>query len=167
MERVITILTLLITFIAVSGVVYAGSVNGTLDVTANVIGFCDVMVTGVDFGNVVADGSLYYANGDVSVACDTGVPYNIAMDAGMYFDGISRQLSDGFSGFLHYHLFKDGTYTQEYGDSDYDNTFPLGSSLSDIGDGTWQAHTVYGQLVTLGGEPVGSYADTVTVTVYY
>jgi spore coat protein U-like protein len=67
-----------------------------------------------------------------------------------------------------YWLFKDSSYNTEWGDVDFANTFPGGSSLADTGTGIAQPHTVYGYVANLlGGQPPGTYTDTVLVTVHY
>jgi spore coat protein U-like protein len=70
--------------------------------------------------------------------------------------------------FVLYALFQDPSYTTEWGDLGFGNTYPSGSSLADTGTGIAQPHTVYGWLeLGLQGQPLGAYTDTVLVTVNY
>lgn len=150
--------------IASSATAHAFTVGTTFDVTANVVEACTVTATGITFPDY--DGVAYqFGTGGVTVTCPTGIPYNIALDGGLHYDGtFFRQMASG-TNMLRYDLTKPaGGY---WGDSDYENTYPNGSSLPDTGDGTPQAHTVGGTIRSAQPVPPGAYSDTVTVTVHY
>ncbi len=146
-----------------SSMAYGSTVNDRLDVRTTIIPACSVSTTTVSFG--VHDGSAWvYANGDVTVTCASGTTYNIALDAGLAYDGNYRRVTDGLGTGIWYGLYK-GSFI-EWGDSDFANTYSWGSSVADTGNGSAQPHNVQGKLWS-GFFPSGTYTDVVTVTVYY
>jgi spore coat protein U-like protein len=159
------------------GLVFSNSVNAatatsTLNVSATVIPACTVSTTPVIFGNLTS-GPNVWVNGGVSVNCATGVPYHIALDAGSNYSPNShvRQMMSNVAGnFAAYWLDLD-TQRNQWGDSDYANTFPWGASVADTGNGLIQSHNVYATTQGLDqfAQPVppGAYSDTVNVTVLY
>jgi spore coat protein U-like protein len=162
------ILMALAMVLAVSGAASAATQTANLNVSATVAVVCTVSTTVIDFG-VLSSVDITLANGDVTVACATGVPYWIALDAGTNFVGGSRAVSIEGVGpdFVQYALFKDFPTDTDWGDADFANTFPGGSSMADTGNGTAQSHTVYGVISPSESQPPGTYTDTVVVTVYY
>ncbi len=139
MKRILSFV-LIALIVALSGVAYGATSTSTLDVRTTIIPTCSVSTTPVYFG--VHDGSTpVYANGDVTVTCASGTGYRIALDAGQamfIFRSVTNVLGNGIS----YFLFKDGSWNDQWGDSDFTNTYPLGSSLADTGSGSAQPHTV-------------------------
>ncbi len=167
MKKLIIALFVLALGAGLSGRAQAATEATTLDVSANVVAACTVSATGVAFPDTTGSNGNVYANGDVAVNCASGVAYNIALDAGLYYTGGWRGVYDSVANYISYALFKDSAYTSEWSDSDYDNTSPYGSSLADTGTGVDQAHTVYGLLVVSESSVPGAYSDVVNVTVYY
>lgn len=175
MKRNLFVMSLLAMSLVFTGISFGATATGTLQVTATVGSVCNVSTTAVNFGTIAGD-QVAYANGDVTVTCPLTTLYNIALDAGQNFDGqigrhvayVDQQLQQVINGPA-YNLFKDSAPNGiEWGDSDYDNTYSSGSSLADTGDGSPQAHTVYGSLETFSGIPADTVmSDTVTVTVHY
>ncbi len=165
MKRLLSFV-LIAVIVAFSGIAYGATTTSTLNVTTTLVPGCAVSTTAVDFGSH-DNSSTASANGDVTVSCSNGVGYNIALDGGVNYN-VNGNLRRVFSGtdYIDYFLYKDSTYTTAWGDSDYDNTFLVGSSLADTGSGSTQSHTVYGRLQS-GSIPSGTYTDVVTVTVYY
>ncbi len=168
MKKIVSVLLALLACIAFSGIVYADSTTSSLYVQAQVVPVCQVYTSSVYFGSVLA-GTTNVANGDVQVNCPSQTPYNIALDAGQNYSGTWRRVSDyGWpTSYIDYGLYKDSAYSLQWGDSDYANTYPYGSSLADIGNGLSQSHTVYGLLWVPLGAPTNYYYDTVNVTVYF
>ena len=142
----------------------AATATTSLDVSVTVVPACTVTATGITFPDY--DGSsLVIAYGDVTVNCSLGTEYNIALDAGLYYDGFNRFVSDGANTLL-YTLYKPSG-GPVWGDSDFANTYPSGASLADTGDGSDQPHEVRGLIASGYYMPSGVYSDTVTVTVHY
>lgn len=157
-------------FLASSHFTVAGSIQTTLDVVANVVAGCsNVTATGVDFGNVAAGSNPYFANGDVTVTCESGVNYNIALDQGLHSpDGLRRWMVNATADFAEYELFQSASLTEIWGDGDTPpGNYVLGNSLADTGDGSPQPHTVFGKTTDISSAVEGAYSDTVAVTVYF
>ena len=144
---------------------YGETLTGTLDVSVNAVPACTMSVTGIAFPDFA--GVPVTANGDVTVNCVATLPYHIALDAGLHAAGGARLVINATNNFINYTLFKDGGFAQTWGDADFGNTYPNGTSLADAGTGIAQPHTVYGLLSAGGAVPPDLYADTVTVTLHY
>jgi spore coat protein U-like protein len=159
----------LVLTLAMAGMSFGATAAGTLNISATVVPTCSVSTTAVNFGSNYDGTSDVLANGDVAVTCPSNTPYHIALDGGQnYLGGSPRLISDGAGHSLWYLLHQDNGFTTIWGDNDYANTYPYGSSLADTGNGVAQAHTVYGSLLAPQPTPSpGSYTDVVNVTVYY
>jgi spore coat protein U-like protein len=164
MKKLLLILVGLSVCMAFSVTTYAATETTTFDVNVTVVPACLVTATGITFPDYDGFNGVT-SDGDVTVTCSSGVPYNIALDAGLYYAPGLRRISDGMN-FIQYALWQ-GVSGPAWGDSDYANTYPAGSSLADTGDGTAQAHVVNGTISLGQSAPPGAYSDTVTVTVHY
>lgn len=169
MKKLIATLFVLALGAVLSGRAYALTEASTMDVTATMVASCAVTVTGVSFPD--SDGTAYLvANGDVTVNCTSGAPYNIAFDAGSNHGLASnypsrRAVADGAGNYAAYILDKPDS-TGQWGDSDYANTYSLGGSLADTSTGADQPHTIYGYMPS-PSVVLGAYSDIVNVTLYY
>jgi spore coat protein U-like protein len=167
MKRLIVIIGVLALSIIFGGVSYAATVTANFEVRATIVPDCTVSTAGVDFGNLYV-GNLGLAIGGITVNCPNGSVYNVALDCGLHC-ATSRRMSTGPTGtvFLGYYLYRDAHI--QWGDSDFENTYPGGTSLGTTGTGSLQTHTVYAETDVVGsGIPTGTVlTDTVTVTVHY
>jgi spore coat protein U-like protein len=174
MKKLSVFLLTFVLILLLAGISFGATATGTLNIGAAVLPTCSVSTTAVNFGNY--SGAAVYSNGDITVTCPSGTPYNIALDAGQNsfgnIDGV-RAISNGLDR-LYYELLKNSG--EEWGDFDYALTYGMGTSLADTGNGTAQQHTVLGWLP--GPNPFfspqnpavvspGTYTDVVNVTVYY
>jgi spore coat protein U-like protein len=141
-------------------------VTTNLDVTAVVPEAVTVSATTLDFGilHVVntTDGTA-----TITVNASPALNYHIALDAGLNYESPARNVEFDKE-LIQYFLYKDAAYTEEWGDSDYANTYPMGSSAGPfLGIGAEQVYTVYGRAANSGGLVTGTYTDTVTVTIQF
>jgi spore coat protein U-like protein len=167
MKKILSLVSLIILGLVFSGLTYAGQATGTLQVSANTVGVCTVSTIPVNFGTT--DGSaLVYANGDVTVNCPVDTTYHIALDAGAHRGGTFREVSDYTLNYsVPYSLSRTTEPSDEWGDVCGSGTYNA-VCVDDTGNGSNQAHTVYGRLGTFALIPGGTaLTDTVTVTVYY
>jgi len=132
-----------------------------LEVSVSVSSACTVEVAGVDFGSY--DGMELTAAGDVTVTCNDGVPYAIALDAGMNFDGTNRVMANDAGGALMYHLMYAGA---AWGDTGITDSYP-GDPVSGVGNGGPVSYAVDALLPPDQATMPGMYSDTVTVTVAF
>ena len=156
--------------------VNAGVETAILNVSATVQGVCTVSTAGVSFDHIPGV-STTVVDGDVSVNCPAGLPYQIALDAGQNYDGTFRRVSDG-TNFLPYALVHPDL-SQEWGDSGLAGTYSFGFPLGDVGSGVPQPHKVVGLNDALrfidgvetqlfwSNPGAGTYTDIVNVTVSY
>lgn len=120
---------------------------------------CTLSVVGVLFGNYDTFSSVPLdSTGNVNVTCDISLPYTIALSPGAATYA-SRAMS-GARASLNYNLYVDPTRLVVWGDG-------TGGTLSVTGLGTSANHTVYARVPALQKVPVGTYADTITVTVTF
>lgn len=171
MKKAIVLTSILATGLAFSGVAQAVVVaSSTLNISATVAIDCTVTTTAVNFGNLSATQATF-SNGDISVTCSSGVPYRIALDAGLNLDALGFRNIKQVVGTaaVRYALSSINVpFWVEWGDSDFTNTISRGASVADTGIGSPQSHTVYGYAATIGVASLsGAYSDTVTVTVNY
>lgn len=153
----------------------AATATGTLTVKATVAASCTVntSATGtttdavLDFGTVSSfaantDASTSSAGGSqVGVLCNNGTSWTLALDGGQNASGTSqRQMSGGTSELIPYDLYTDSGYTTAIGIST--------TALSGTGTGSEQKYDIYGRIPAGSTLPsVGSYIDTVTMTITY
>jgi spore coat protein U-like protein len=147
----------------ISGQAQAATATATLDVSATVGVTCSVSTVPVNFG--VYEGEQIGASGSITVTCTPGAPYNIALDAGQFYNGAWRRLTNG-TDYLIYGIYNFGYI--DWGDSDFDSTYRWGTSVSGTGSGSVNHHSVSAAI--MGGAyglSDGIYADVVGVTVHY
>lgn len=137
------------------------STSATLDVTAYVGAACSLSTSPVVF-QVVDPFSDTWASGSVTVTCTSGTPYNIALDAGKYYDGAIRNMDDGLGDWLAYDLI-----SPDFGPWGDDGLTNFGFSVNAIATGSPDGFAVDG--IVFGGQfkPDGIYSDIINVTVTY
>jgi spore coat protein U-like protein len=154
-----------------SGGVYGATLGGPLQVSATSIPACTIVITDITFPGF--DGSTDVgALGEITVNCPLGTPYNIALDAGLYFDGTYRHVVDLPSAEVVPYLLLTAPSLAEWGDSDFANTFPLGTSVPGIGTGVFPGDVYFIDgllLATLTVVPPAgvTFTDIVQVTLHY
>lgn len=133
---------------------------------ASALLFCSVSASSmVAFGSFSPlTGSTVDSTGTINVTCDALSSYTISLSHGGSGTYSPRRMASG-GNTLDYNLYRDAGRTQIWGDgtggsSMVAGSFPLGGSRD---------HTVYGRipLSTQRDASVGSYSDSITVTVTY
>lgn len=151
---------------AVAGLAFASgaaqaqtTITDNFDVLITINAFCAITSpTDLDFGS----NNLLNANVDqtstFNVQCTNTTPFDIELDNGANFSG-SRRMADGAGNFVNYALYQDAGRSTAWGSG--------GAALSDTGNGTAVAYTVYGRVPTQTTPAPGNYLDTVTISVTY
>lgn len=148
----------------------ATTATNTFQVTANVVTACTIGTHPLAFGTYVASQPSTTAQTTIDVTCGATVPYQVGLSGGL--NGGNSEAANGrimITGTggstkqLNYGLFTDATWTTNWGNA-------VGSTTlrSQTGSGALQSIPVYGQIPTGQSTAiVGSYSDTITVTVTY
>lgn len=139
--------------------------TSTMQVTANVQATCTVASTDMAFGAYTGGQATNLdATSTITATCPPGQGYTLGLNAGLGSGATTSTrmmtLSSG-TATLNYGLFTDSTRATNWDDIGGTNT------VADIGDGTGQAHTVYGRVPALQNVQTGTYQDTITVTMDY
>jgi spore coat protein U-like protein len=149
-----------------AGSAAADTKTTTFAVNAAVAANCNVTAAPLAFGSFDATAPLTSST-NIKVRCSSGTPYAVKLSAGAGTFA-QRQLSNGTSK-LNYNLFTTDALISIWGDGSDSTVFPSGNGTG-LSAAQEKTHTVYGQLpnsVANQDAPVGSYADTITVTVEY
>jgi len=135
-------------------------VEAPMEVMATVVSSCELSVTPIDFGNYA--GAEINTTGEVIVVCNDGVPYKIAMNAGMNTDNANRRMADSSgNNTLPYRLTYQGV---DWGDLGVHDTF-LSNPVQGVGTGAASSFVVEAMLFEAQDVPPGVYSDTVIVSV--
>jgi spore coat protein U-like protein len=175
MKNFTTILSTLAVATVVAAPVHGGVSPQTdsFDVTASVQKSCRIVsTTDIAFGTYdpadIHFSTALDADGALSVRCVKGVVADVALDQGLNPDAGStcvsplRQMSDGGAEVLRYDVYQDSARTSVWGcDATTDQSFTAASS------NTSTTLTTYGRVPAGQDVAVGSYIDTVTVTVTF
>jgi len=134
--------------------------TSTFQVTATVANSCTVTATSLAFGNY----TLAQLDGTptITATCTNGTTYTIGLDAGTFSGATTstRRMTGPSAAGLSYSLFSDSGRTTNWGNA-------TGSWVSGTGTGAAQVLTVYGRIPANQTALIGSYTDTVTVTVTF
>jgi spore coat protein U-like protein len=149
--------------------------SGSMGVSLEVDPGCTIEVTDLSFGSIASASSAKNESttGDIKVTCTDNAKYEIGLGAGANpatpNDTTTRQLKNANTAAAHptltYDLFSDSGRNTHWGDTDSSRGTP--DTVSDVGNGAPQDHTVYGTVTGSQSVSVGSYNDTVAVTVWY
>ena len=136
-------------------------------ITVNVAAACRVTPQDLNFGTYdsLAAASLS-ATSQISINCSKNTPFTVELNAGQHAgSGFNRNMANG-TNLLGYQLYTNSSHTTIWGDG----TGGTGT-MSGTGTGPGAAHTitetVYGEVPAQQSVPVGSYSDTITVTVSF
>ncbi len=156
-----------VAFIAAAGLALASSsasaaqVTSNFNVAAQITGTCTLTSAAtLDFGTQVSASSQINQTQDLSVDCTSGVDYLIGMDLGGNASGSVRRMASG-GNFLNYEVFTDAARTLPYS--------AINGVNNGQGTGTGSAvnFPVYGAILSQSTPPVGTYTDTLVVTLQY
>ena len=120
---------------------------------------CSLNVIDVSFGQydpfLATDTEI---TGGVSMSCDAETSVQVSFSAG-FGPFATREMKSG-PNTIFYNLFTDPSHLTIWGDGS------PGTSLVSI-SGTSGSHTVYGRIPARQNVPVGTYGDTITVTLTF
>ena len=145
----------------------AATSTTTPTITVNVAAACQVTPQNLNFGTYdsLAAASLS-ATTQLDINCSKSTQFTVELNAGQHAtNGFNRNMANG-TNLLSYQLYTSSSHTTVWGDG----TSGTGT-ISGTGTGPGAAHTitetVYGLVPAQQSVPVGSYSDTITVTVSF
>jgi spore coat protein U-like protein len=141
-------------------------------VYATVISNCNIStISGVNFAANAALTSNIDATGSIGVQCTNTTPYSIGLGNGNYASGSQRRMYSAATGqYISYNLYTDSARTNAWAASSSASSCTAGSGTCALGTGTGApqpAVTVYGRIPPQTTPVLGTYTDTVVVTVTY
>ncbi|MBI3304118.1 MAG: spore coat protein U domain-containing protein [Deltaproteobacteria bacterium] len=152
---------------------FAGSATNNLTVQATVVANCTVSAATLNLGNydpLVANAAADLdASQALSIKCTKGTAAtSIDLNNGSNFSGGRRMQLGATGNFLNYELYKDSGRTSVWGTGAVKGIVPDASTSknSDLKVGG-AALTVFGRVPQNQDVTIGSYADTVTVTINF
>jgi spore coat protein U-like protein len=156
----ITVLVTVVSALMPINTSLGGTATSTFQVTATVASSCTVAATTLAFGNYTLaqlDGSS-----TITATCTNGTTYTIGLDAGTFAGATTstRRMTGPSASGLSYSLFSDSGRTTNWGNA-------TGSWVSGTGNGAAQVLSVFGRIPASQTAQIGSYADTITVTVTF
>lgn len=156
--------------LAAAGTASAATRTTTFGVSANVAANCLVSASPMSFGDY--DGTAPRpGSSDISVRCSNGAPYTLALNVGTTTGASFAQRLLAFgTNTLEYNLYTSSAYTSIWGDGVGGSTATVTGTGTGMSNASIQTRTVYGELVNSVANqdaPVGSYSDTITVTIEY
>lgn len=151
-------------FAMLPGTADAGTVTGVMPVTALSLAACVLVPTPMAFGTLSQlDGNPNDSSALVTVTCTPGTDFAVGMNNGLYPSASVRRMKALLAGnYLEYRLYSDAARSVPWGNT-------VGTDTVDRTAGLLPSIlTVYGRVPgSAPVAPLGSYADTVTVTVTF
>lgn len=149
----------------------AGSVSATMNVTATVIATCTVTAGNLNFGNYDAIGANSTAplvgTAAVNATCTQGATATVDIDAGLNPSGTgnaqARRMKGTGTNYLAYGIYSDSAHSKPWGTKTSGTTV----AVTGAGGATPVSLTAYGSVPNAQNVPVGSYTDSVAVTINY
>ncbi|PWC10753.1 spore coat U domain-containing protein [Brenneria corticis] len=156
-----------ISSLCLGGVVAAPALAATattnMAVSATVVAACTISTTALafpDYSGVAVDSTA-----TLSVLCSNAAPYTVGLGAGTAVGATTalRALTGSVAGStLNYGLYQEAAHTTNWGDTIDTDT------VAGTGTGETQTLTVYGEIAANQlTSAVGTYSDTIAVTVNY
>lgn len=126
---------------------------------------CSVGSSGIAFGsfNPLSEMTVD-STGTITVTCDASASYTIALSPGGSGTFSPRRMSSS-GHYLAYNLYRDAGYNQIWGDGT-GGSYTIAGLIPASGS---RDHTVYGRIPVFSQRSamVGSYSDSITITVTY
>jgi Uncharacterized secreted protein len=144
----------------------AATKQTTMTVSASVVANCNISTQNLSFGSYDATAAKT-GSANLTVRCSNGTPYTVKLSAGS--GTFAQRLLTSGSNTLEYNLYTSSALTSVWGDGT-SSTATVGGTGLGLASASAIAHTVYGQLpdsTANQNAAVGSYSDSVTVTVEY
>ncbi|HTZ54984.1 MAG TPA: spore coat U domain-containing protein [Candidatus Acidoferrum sp.] len=161
----------LIAALAIAKPAMGASASATMTVTATVIATCTITSGNLSFGNYDAVGANATAplNGTAAIkaTCTQGAAATVDIDQGLNASGsgnsMQRRMKGTGTNYLSYSIYQDSAHSKPWGSKTSGTTV----SVTGAGGTTPVTLTAYGSVPSAQNAPVGSYTDSVAVTINY
>ena len=164
MKRRITVL-LVLGILPWAGLHAQQTAQTTFRVSATVNAVCEVTATDLAFGTYTAQaGTPLQGTTLLRATCTPGTSYNVGLNEGTGGGTIAggRHMKPAAgTQVLTYQLYSDSARNAIWGNT------PGTDTVTGVGTGIAQDHTVFGAVPAAQVVPAGDYQDTITVRVYY
>lgn len=150
----------------------AGSGSATMIVTATVVSTCTITADNLNFGNYDPVGANASAallgSASITATCTQGATAHVDIDAGLNPSGTGnaqtrRMKGPGSTQYLTYDIYQDSGHSQRWGTK----TSGTVKDVTGSGGATPVHLTAYGSVPSAQNVQVGSYTDSVAVTINY
>lgn len=138
----------------------AGTVTGSIAVSATVEQACYLDVRPVRFAGLPSDAVRAEADSALAVRCTPNTAFVVSMDNGQHHAGGGRRMAAASGEFLAYELYSDAARTRRWGAS---LTESVGGEVS---GGSALTLPIYARVEAVQAK-AGTYTDIVTVTVSF
>jgi spore coat protein U-like protein len=140
----------------------ATTTTSDMTVSMNIAASCAISSPpSLDLGSVTDLSTQHTADTTIPLSCSNGATYKLIADNGAHYDSVNsiRRMANG-TNYISYSI---------YTDSGYASAFPttLAAATAQAGTGSVVNIPIYAKVTGQALPPVGSYADTVTLTVNY
>ena len=139
------------------------TVSTTFRVSARVEAVCEVTASDLAFGSYTAQaGTPLQGTTLLRATCTPNTTYNVGLNEGTSPGATvnQRKMVSG-SQSLNYQLYSDSARSTIWGNTTGTDT------VTGVGTGLAQDHTVFGAVPAAQVVPAGDYSDTITVRIYY
>lgn len=140
----------------------ASTSTATLTVQAQVLGECSATNATLDFSTYdpLSSGNLDQST-TIAVTCTKGTTASIGLDLGSHASGSTRQMSNGTDA-IAYELYSDAGRSTVWG-----NSAATDVDLAAAPSNSARTVTIYGRAAGSQNVGVGSYSDSVTITLTF
>jgi spore coat protein U-like protein len=170
MKRRISVPVLSVSVLLVLGILpWAGlhaqsqTAQTTFRVTAKVMAVCEVTANDLAFGTYNPKASSpHQVTTQLRATCTPGSTYQVGLNEGTSPGATvnQRKMVSGANN-LNYQLYSDSARSAIWGNTQGTDT------VTGVGTGLVQDHTVFGSVLPAQAIPAGDYSDTITVRVYF
>ncbi len=138
-----------------------GQNTSAFAVTATVVNSCNVSANNLNFGTFGDLNAAISQQTSLSVQCSNGIPYVIALNGGLSnaTNPAQRKMTLGAKA-ISYGLYRDSAHANPWGST-------TGTTASGTGTALAQSLPVYGFVPAQTTPPIGTYSDTIVVSVQY
>lgn len=142
---------------------FAGNATGSINVGLTVTDDCTIATNDIDFGSTGIVESNIDTSADITIECTKGTAYAIGLDGGSTGNNTAaRKMTAGGADTVNYQLYSNAGYSTVWG-----NTVGADTVDSAAATGGNETHTIYARVPSHQNVPIGTYADTITATIWY